>query len=151
MADEKERLFKVQAILQQAQINAIGLAVVIQLYLKEQGMSTEDFWEFVGRQYAPSWEGVKEKTAKEIARIAALNLVSFGGKLESFYEDEEKAGFIISGFPSSQALSFAGLTREESESQLNMFKPIAEHLSFDYRWRWDGDEVMVVFSRKPGA
>ena len=144
MSDETNTTFTPEQISEQAQGNAKGLVLVAVAYLKEHALSMDEFWAFVGRRFAPGWE--QGLTAKEVARWAALNMVSIGCNLRSLSGNESQAEAVIGGWPSEESLTFFGLTQEEADTVWCSFGPIAESLGYGYEWRRQGDEVTITFS-----
>ena len=146
MSDEMKTTFTPEQISQQSQGNFNAFCLVAVAYLKEHALSTDEFWSFVGRRFAPRWQ--HGLTAKEIARWAALNMVSAGGNLRSISGDESQAEAVLRGWPSEDSLVFVGVTREDADSMWGSFGPIAESLGYGYQWHRQGDEVTMTFSRR---
>ena len=74
MSDVTSTTFTPEQISKAAQGNVNALCLVMVAYLKEHNLSQDEFWSFVGSQFAPNWE--QEASAKEVALEAALNMVS---------------------------------------------------------------------------
>jgi hypothetical protein len=144
MSDEMKTTFTPEQISQQAQGNLTGVLLVVVAYLKEHALSVDEFCAFAGRRFAPAWQ--QGLTAKEVARWAALNMVSAGGNLRSLSGDESQAEAVLGGWPSEDSLTFYGVTQEDADSVWGTMATIAEHLRFDYEWHRQGDEVTMVFS-----
>ena len=146
MSDETNTTFSAEQISQQAQGNVRYLCLVAVAYLKEHGLSIDEFWAFVGSRFAPGWQ--QGATAKEVAFLAALNMVSGGCTLRSLSGDESQAEAVLGGWPSGESLAFFGLSQEEADTLWGVFGPIAESLGYGYQWHRQGDEVTVTFSRR---
>jgi len=146
MSDEMNTTFTPEQILQQAQGNLTGVLLVVVAYLKEHALSVDEFCAFAGHRFAPRWQ--QGLTAKEVARWAALNIVSAGGNLRSLSGDESQAEAVLGGWPSEDTLTFYGVTQEDADSIWGPMATIAEHLGFDYEWHRQGDEVTMTFSRR---
>ena len=146
MSNEANTTFTPEEISQMAQGNVDGLLLVAVAYLREHTLSTDEFWTFVGRRFAPVWE--QGSTAKDVATGAALNCVSSGGELRSLSGDEAQAAAVIGAWPSEESLAFFGITQEDADSVWSVFAPIAEHLGLNYKWHRQGDEVTMTFSRR---
>ena len=146
MSDEMKTTFTPEQISQQAQGNFNGVLLVVVAYLKEHALSVDEFCAFAGHRFAPGWQ--QGLTAKEIARLAALNMVSAGGNLRSLSGDESQAEAVLRGWPSEDSLVFFGVTQEDADSMWGAMGTIAEHLGFDYEWHRQGDEVTITFSRR---
>jgi len=134
-------------ISKQSKINAKGFMFLAIGYLKEQGISIDNFAAYVGDKFSQGWEGLKEKPVKEIASAAALNWVSVGCELISFSSDEKEAIAVLSGVPSTDDLTFAGLTLTEFDNYWDLFHPIAKFLGVTYKWNRQDDKVTISFSR----
>ena len=146
MSDEMKTTFTPEQISQQAQGNFNLTILVVFAYLKEHALSVDEFNAFVGHRFAPGWQ--QGMTAKEIARGAALNMVSAGGNLRSISGDESQAEAVLGGWPSEDSLVFAGVTQEDADKVWGSFGPIAESLGYGYQWHRQGDEVTMTFSRR---
>jgi hypothetical protein len=116
-------------------------------YLKERGLTVEEWVAYIGRRFAPGWEGLRGQGAAAAARAAALNAVSAGGELVALSGDEARAEAIVSGWPDAALLELAGLTRDDADAFLATFVPIAEHLGLRFAWRREDDRVVLTFTR----
>jgi len=83
MSDAANTAFTSEELLSQAQGNANALALTTVAYLKERGLAVDEYFAFVGQQFAPGWEELRGRSVMDVARIAALNMVSVGGTLRS--------------------------------------------------------------------
>ena len=144
MSNEMNTTFTPEQILQQAQGNLTGVLLVVVAYLKEHALSVDEFCAFAGHRFAPGWQ--QGLTAKEVARAAALHMVSAGVNLRSLSGDESQAEAVLGGWPSGDNLAFYGVSQEDADSIWGPMVTIAEHLGFDYEWHRQGDEVTMVFS-----
>jgi hypothetical protein len=146
MSDEMKTTFTPEQISQQAQENVSGILLVLVAYLKEHALSVDEFCAFAGHRFAPGWQ--QGMTAKEVARAAALNMVSAGVNLRSLSGDESQAEAVLGGWPSEDALAFYGVSQEDADSIWGPMDTIAEHLGFDYEWHRQGEKVTMTFSRR---
>jgi hypothetical protein len=80
MSEPPGTTFAPERILKQAQGNGTGVTLGIIAYLKEHGQSPSGLFTSIGQRFAPTWEGMKGRGAKEVARGAALNMVSLGAR-----------------------------------------------------------------------
>ena len=145
MSDKTNNIFTPEDILQQAQANFNAICLVVTAYLKEQGLSADEFWAFVGDQYAQGWQQIT--TAKEVAYQAALNMASLGCKLNALTGDEKLAQAVLSVWPAEESLSYFGVTQEDAAHIWNVFKAITEPSGYTYTWYREGDKVTMTFSR----
>src|SRR5947209_4997859 len=125
--------------------NAVAALLTTLAYLKEHHQSVEEWVTFLGRRYAPGWEHLRGKGAKEFARMAALNFVSVEATLLSLAGDESHAEFTAT-WPSQEWLDFVGVSQGDSDALWGVFGPIAEHLGLHYEWHRTGEQVRVKFS-----
>lgn len=75
--------FTAEEINQQAQGNAAIFPLVTIAYLRERGLSVDDWAMFVGQRFAPSWSSLQGGDAVTVARFAARNIVAEGARLVS--------------------------------------------------------------------
>lgn len=61
--------------------------------------------------------------------------------------DDDLASATIAHVPSSDALKFFGLTRNNADAIWDIFKPIATSLKLWYSWSRQQDEVTFKLSR----
>lgn len=148
MSEGLNHSFTAEQISNQATGNASSLILAVTAYAKEHSLSADEMWSFVGRKFAPGWEGMRGSPVSEIAKRFALNWVSFGAELRSLTGDDVKAQFVFAGWPSAEGLEFFGLSRENISGAAPA--SIAEYLGLSFEWSRDGDEVTFVFSR-PGT
>ena len=142
--------FTDEQISNQAKGNASALILAITAYAKEHSLSADEMWKFMGRKFAPGWEGLRGSPVSEVAKWFALNWVSLGAELRSFSGDEVRAQIVTAGWPSAESLEFFGLAREDV-SHGAAPASIAEYLGLSFEWSRDGDEVTFIFSRPDSA
>jgi hypothetical protein len=123
-------------------IEALCLASIV--FAKENGFSPEDYWSSIGRLYAPGWEGMAHEPLVEVVKRIAINMVSVGAKLVSLAGEDKKAEAVFSEWPSTDLLSFFGVSQAEADTTWGVFEPIAEDLGMEYQWHRDGDQVLVT-------
>ncbi len=140
--------FTAEQIANQAIENASSLSLAMTAYAKEHSLSADEMWKFVGRKFAPGWEGERGSPVSEVAKWFALNWVSLGAELRSFSGDDVQAQIVTAGWPSAESLEEFGLTREDTDATWVTPAPIAEYLDLAYEWSRDGDEVTYIFSRQ---
>ncbi len=147
MSEEVNTTFTTEQVLQQAQgnVNAVLLGTIA--YLKDHHQSPDDWSASLGQRFAPSWESLKGHGAKEVARMAAFNLVSFGGTLRSLSGDESRAEAVIDGWPSSEWLESFYITLSDADAMWGAFEPIGTYLGLRFHWQREGNAVKITFSR----
>lgn len=108
----------------QAAGNCLGVFFGAVDYLREQGLSPEEFAQWLGRSFAPGWEGLRGDVA-QIAYVAALNEVSLGATLRRYDVGENEATI---------EATTAHLEERADESRLiaEIFRPIMAHVDVDY-------------------
>lgn len=142
--------FTDEQISNQAKGNASSVGLAVMAYAIEHSLSADEMWKFMGRKFAPGWEGLRGSPVSEVAKWFALNWVSLGAELRSFSGDEVRAQIVTAGWPSAESLEQFGLTREDTDAGGSAPAAIAEYLALAYEWSRDGDEITEIFSR-PGS
>jgi hypothetical protein len=148
VSDATNAEFTSEELLSQAQGNATALALAAIAYLKDRDLPAEEFFEFVGERFAPGWEELRGRSAKDVARTAALNMVSVGGSLRSLSGEEDHAEVLIAGWPASEFLSELGVTQGESDALWLIFGPIMEYLGLRYAWQRRDEAVRITLERE---
>ena len=116
MTDAANTRFTTDELLSSAQGNATAFVLATIAYLKEQGLSVDDYVRFFGRRFAPGWEELRSEPLVAVARAAALNAVSVGGILRSLSGDEARAEVVIEGWPDEEISGTLGLERTDGEA-----------------------------------
>ncbi len=146
MSDEPAAEFTPEQITEHAQGNLTAFILTTFAYLKDRGLSTEEFVRYVGQRFAPSWDEVKDHPLPEITRIAALNIVSSGARLRSISGDDTHAEAVVSGWPSEESRSAFGLTMEDLDPFWNIYQPVADYLRLKYSWERQDDAITLRFT-----
>ena len=122
-------------------------------YLKERGESVGGWATYLGTLFAPGWGN--GYSARAITERAALNVISAGASLRSFSGTEDWAECVVGDWPAQGKLAsdrmhhFFGLTTEDVDPFWEVFRPIAEHLGFDYEWHRETEQMLsFTFTRK---
>lgn len=126
--------------------NAEGLFLSTISYMKSQGYDLEKWLQYVGNQYAASWDNLEDKGAAAVARAAALNWISCGAELVSSSGDENSAEAILK-WPSDDSAKFFGVSKSDAHQVNNVFIPIAEKAGTRFSWESDGDLFTLRFSK----
>ena len=148
MSDLDDTQFTPEELLSQAQGNATAITLTTIAYLKERGLAIDEYVAFVGQQFASGWEEMRDQPVADVARIAALNMVSLGATLRSLQGNHRGAEVLIAEWPTDEDLSEVRLTLSDSEPIWDIFVPIMEHLGIRYAWQRQGDAVMMTFERE---
>jgi hypothetical protein len=130
MAEHQGPDFTHDELLQQAAGNWNSLFFAMVDYLREQGLSPEDFIAWLGDRYAPGWDDLRGDMER-IAYSAALNPVSLGSELRR-YEVSEDAATIETTF---DHLSDRG---DDVDLLGGIYQPIMERLGVDFAWDREG-------------
>lgn len=138
--------FTPDQITKQAQLNAGVIPLVALAFLKERGISLDQFATFVGERFAPGWSTLQGGAAA-VARMAALNIVSGGADLVGPEGDENRAEATLAGWDGQQTLDMLGLTQAEADTFVDAFGPIAASLGLRYAARRAGDQLHLSFTR----
>jgi hypothetical protein len=148
VSDAMNTEFSSEELLSQAQGNATALALAAIAYLKDQNLPADDFFKFVGRRFAPGWEELRGRSTEDVARTAALNMVSVGGSLRSLLGDDNHAEVLIAGWPAREFLSELEVTQSESDALWHIFEPIMEYLGIRYAWQRQDEAVKMTLERE---
>ena len=147
MSEDLSTMFTTEQVLDSAKGNVTGVLLGTSAYLKEQHLSPLDWSVWLGKWFAPGWEGLKGRGAREAAQIAALVCITLGGKLTSFDGDESRAEFVITGWPNADRLQYYQITLAEADISWEALGPIAASLDLQCHWQREGDCVRFTFSR----
>jgi hypothetical protein len=146
MSEDLSKMFTTEQVLEQAKGNVTGIYLGTIAYLKEQHLSPLDWTVGLGKRFAPGWEGLKGRGAREAAQMFALNCISLGGTLTSFDGDESRAEFVIKGWPGAGWLQYHQITQADADVMWEAFTPIAAFLDLRHHWQREGDSVRITFS-----
>jgi hypothetical protein len=136
--------FSPEAISDAAQGNVSGLCYGIIAYMKERGLSPNECWAFIGRKFSTAWA---PGSVEDIARGAAINMVSAGCTLQALSADEARAEAVMTGWPAAAAATRFGLTQAEADTVFDIFGPIISALGAHYQWQRRGETIVMTFTR----
>lgn len=139
--------FTAEELHEQAQGNAAIFPLVTIAYLRERGLSVDEWAVFVGQRFAPSWSSLQGGDAVTVARFAARNIVAEGARLVSLTGGADRGEAVIADWPDPEALSMFGLTQDDANPVLHSFRPIAEYLGLQFALRREGEHVHLIFTR----
>ena len=145
MSDAADAQFTTEELLSSAQGNATAFVLATIAYLKEHDLAVDDYVRFFGSKFAPGWEELRGRPVTDVAREAALNVVSVGGTLRSLSGDDTSAEVLIAGWPEEESLSDLQLTQSDGDRLWNAFGPIMEYLGIRYAWQREGEAVRMTF------
>ena len=137
--------FSPAEIAQAAQRNAHLFCYANVAYAKAHGRSPNEYWAFIGRQFAALWE--HEQSVQAIARRAARNMVSVGATLQALSADESQAEAVMTGWPAADTAAHFGLTQAEADMVFDIFGPIVASLGWRYQWQRQGETIVMTFTR----
>lgn len=137
--------FAPEQISQLAQTNARGVSLAAVAYLQQHGLPARPFFEFLGQQFTALWP--EHLAADQAAEAIALNMVSVGARLVSLVGDSAQAEIVLEGWPGFLGSELFELADEEADQALAVFAPIAEHMGFEFNWRREGQQLIVVIAR----
>jgi hypothetical protein len=127
-----------------AQGNATAFVLAAFAYLKARDLDPEEYVAFFARWVAPGWEELRGRPVTDVAREAALNVVSVGGTLRSLSGDDTSAEVRIAGWPGEDLLSELQLTQSDADRLWNAFEPIMGYLGLRYAWQREGEAVRMT-------
>ena len=140
--------FSDEELLRHASGNQSGLFVLGLAWAKERDGSVDSWAEFVGDQFAPGWDEMRDKGALAVARIAGLNLASSAdSKLVRLEGDESRAEAVIEG-PDPEFLEGTTVVAADTDRANELiFRRIAEHIGYRLEARRDDAGLHLVFSK----
>jgi hypothetical protein len=140
-----EEQFDLAEVARYAQNNANGFSLLTIAYLRDRGLSVEDWASWLGRAFAgpeTNWE--PGMGARRMAEEAALELVSSKGRLVGISGDDEAAQVAVE-WPSAEALEAIGLPRGDIDPFWTIWEPLAASVRFDsLTTRRQGDNDSAV-------
>lgn len=140
--------FSAERLLKQASGNQSAMFLVSMAWAKQRDGSVDGWAEFVGDQFADSWDEMRDAGAKDIARMAGLNFASSADStFVSLDGDATRAEALIDG-PDPEWLEGTVVTRDDSDRANELiFGRIAAHLGLSLDVRRDEAGLHLVFSR----
>jgi hypothetical protein len=139
-------LFTPEQLRDQARDNAVALTLATGAFFKMQGLALEQLVDFMGTQLARGWETMRGQGAFSTMKFVALNMVSYGAKLESLVGDEFRATATIGNWPPRQWLSYFGLNTKDVDAWSDLFKPIVTSLDLKYERSNEGEKLVYIIS-----
>ncbi len=127
-----------------AQTNARGLSLGAIAYLQHLGLPVRPYFEFVGQQFTGLWPD--HLAADEAAEAIALNMASAGAKVVSLMGDSTQAEIVLEGWPGFLGSDLFELSDMDADQALVIFEPIAAHMGFEFAWRREGSQIIVVIA-----
>lgn len=139
--------FTTEQLYQQAQGNQTGFILATIAYFKEQGQTPQEWVTFVGKQFAPFWDEVKDQGARAAMQAVVVNFVSAGGTVQSLSGDETQAEASVANWPPADLMQHLGLTLEDIDPFYEIFTPVAAFLNLRYAWRRQGNQITFELSQ----
>jgi hypothetical protein len=122
-------------------------------YLRDHGLSVEEWATYLGRQFAPGWG--HGYSARDFMLRCALNVASAGATIRSLSGNDTWAECVVGDWPPDGKLAsdrmrhFFGLSQPDADPFWEIFRPIAEYLGFDYEWHRESEQMLsFTFLRK---
>lgn len=141
--------FSTEDLLEQARGNQTAFWHLALRWAREREGSVDGWAEFVGEQFAPSWDELGDPaSALRVARLAGLNMATTAdNRPVALTGDDDRAEVVIEG-PGDEWLSGWGTTREESDRANELiFRTIAERRGLTLEATRDQAGLRLVFSR----
>ena len=145
MSDATNTEFTQEELFSHAQGNATAFVLTAFAHLKERGLDPDEYVAFFGRWVAPGWEEMRGRPVAEVAREAALNVVSVGGELRALSGDDTSAEALIAGWPGEDLLSALQLRQSDGDRLWSAFEPIMDNLGIRYAWQREDEAVRMTF------
>ena len=141
--------FSPEVLLEQARGNETAFWHLALRWAREREGSADGWAEFVGEQFAPSWDELGESaSALEVARLAGLNAATTADMRPiELTGDESRAELVIEG-PEEHWLTRFGTTREGSDRANELiFRAIARRRGLTLEMHRDDRGLHLVFAR----
>ena len=143
-----EQPFDPEVVSRYAQNNANGFALLTIAYLRDRGLSVEDWATWLGRAFAgpeTNWE--PGMGARRMAEETALEIVSAKGRLLRVSGDDDASEVTVE-WPSSAALEEFGLVRDDIAPYWTIMEPLAISVGLRFAFTTDDDGTTTLqFSR----
>jgi hypothetical protein len=141
--------FTPEVLLEQARGNETAFWHLALLWARQRDGSVDGWAEFVGEQFAPSWDDLGDSaSAREVARLAGLNVATTADlRPVELTGDHSRAELVIEG-PEDEWLRQFGTTREESDRANELiFRAIAKRRGLTLGMQRDERGLHLVFAR----
>jgi hypothetical protein len=140
--------FSEARLLQQAAGNQSAMFLVSLAFAKKRDGSVDAYAEFVGEEFAESWDELKGAGAMAVARMTGMNFASSAdSKLVALNGDDSRAEAVIEG-PDPEWLTGTSVTTDDSDHANEIiFRKIAEHLDLRLETHRDDAGLHLVFSK----
>jgi hypothetical protein len=138
--------FTLDQVLDASQDNLNSMSFVTIAFLKENNLSPIDLWHFTGKRFAQQWELGMD--AMQVAEGAAINWISAGAKLVEISGDPTRGTVVLSGWPPVKVMEKYIVQPEDAEKMLEIMRPIAERLGFDYEWKREDERIIQIYTKK---
>jgi hypothetical protein len=140
--------FSTERLLEQASGNQSALFLTMLRWASERDGSVDAWANFIGEQFADSWESMKEAPARDVAQVVGLNFASSAdSRFVGLEGDDARAEAVIEG-PDPEWLTEAGVTLEDNDRANELiFRKIVEHLGLTLEVRRDGDQLHFILSK----
>jgi hypothetical protein len=140
--------FSTERLLEQASGNQSAMFLMGVRWARERDGSVDAWANFVGKQFASSWDDMRDAGAREVARIAGLNFAcSADSTFVGLEGDEARAEALIEG-PDPEWLKDTGVAVEDNDRANELiFRHIAEQLGLALEVRRDDRGLHLVFSK----
>lgn len=133
---------------EQASGNQSAIFLVSLAWAKKRDGSVDAYAEFIGEQFAESWDELRGAGALDVARMAGLNFASSAdSKLVQLDGDDSRADAVIQG-PDPEWLAETAVTADDSDRANELiFRRIAEYLGLRLETHRDDAGFHLVFSK----
>lgn len=146
MADTE---FSSERLLEQASGNQSAMFLTSVRWARERDGKVDDWANFVGEQFASSWDSMRDASARDVAQIAGMNFASSAdSKFIALEGDQQRAEAVIDG-PDPEWLKDTGVSVEDNDRANELiFGRIAEHLGMSLEAHRDDRGLHLVFSKR---
>ena len=140
--------FSTDRLLEQASGNQSAMFFVALRWARDRDGSVDGFANFVGEQFAGSWDDMRDASARDIARIAGINFASSADSTFIGLEGDDQRAEALIERPDAEWLADTGVTLEDSDRANELiFARIAQQIGVRFAIHRDANGLHLVFSR----
>ncbi len=147
MLEEQTVSFTEKEIGEAAQGNLVAVMSVAIRYLQVKGLDINEFWQFIGENFARGWTGIAEGDTPTVAYRIAANMASCGSEIEHFHTTQDKAELVFTNWLPDWAVDLANISPGDAAMMSEVFRPIAASLGYDFDWKLDKGAIRMIIEK----
>ena len=142
--------FSPEQLLEQARGNRTAFWHLSLRWAREHDGSVDGWANFVGEQFAPSWDELGDHApAREVARLAGLNLATAADtRPVELSGNDSQAEVVIEGPDEESRIEWETEREDNDRANELIFRAIAERLGMTLEARRDEAGLHLVFARR---